>query len=198
MAKSKKITIGNFNQIIIRNIVIILVLTLIGALSAGLYARHKRITFFTAESSVILNIKVTQTDYKNAAMMAEILNNQETMKKAGKYLPANLRKNYSDGQLASAVSINSAPDSLVLKITARTTQENDSVKIANAVAEAAQAQLPKYSPNNSNVRILTRATQDNVSAKTTPSVKKYVVLGAALGLLVGMIFSFSITTWKSI
>lgn len=90
MAKSKKITIGNFNQIIIRNIVIILVLTLIGALSAGLYARHKRITFFTAESSVILNIKVTQTDYKNAAMMAEkgmmhsyeeILNNQETMKK---------------------------------------------------------------------------------------------------------------------
>lgn len=45
MAKSKKITIGNFNQIIIRNIVIILVLTLIGALSAGLYARHKRITF---------------------------------------------------------------------------------------------------------------------------------------------------------
>ena len=201
MAKSKKITIGNFNQIIIRNIVIILVLTLIGALSAGLYARHKRITFFTAESSVILNIKVTQTDYKNAAMMAEkgmmhsyeeILNNQETMKKAEKYLPANLRKNYSDGQLASAVSINSAPDSLVLKITARTTQENDSVKIANAVAEAAQTQLPKY------VRILTRATQDNVSAKTTPSVKKYVVLGAALGLLVGMILSFSITTWKSI
>lgn len=206
MAKSKKITIGNFNQIIIRNIVIILVLTLIGALSAGLYARHKRITFFTAESSVILNIKVTQTDYKNAAMMAEkgmmhsyeeILNNQETMKKQ-KNLPANLRKNYSDGQLASAVSINSAPDSLVLKITARTTQENDSVKIANAVAEAAQTQLPKYSPNNSNVRILTRATRDNVSAKTTPSVKKYVVLGAALGLLVGMIFSFSITTWKSI
>ena len=150
MAKSKKITIGNFNQIIIRNIVIILVLTLIGALSAGLYARHKRITFFTAESSVILNIKVTQTDYKNAAMMAEkgmmhsyeeILNNQETMKKAEKYLPANLRKNYSDGQLASAVSINSAPDSLVLKITARTTQENDSVKIANAVAEAAQTPL---------------------------------------------------------
>ena len=95
---TKKITIGNFNQIIIRNIVIILVLTLIGALSAGLYARHKRITFFTAESSVILNIKVTQTDYKNAAMMAEkgmmhsyeeILNNQETMKKAEKYLPAN-------------------------------------------------------------------------------------------------------------
>ena len=77
-------------------------------------------------------------------------------------------------------------------------KENDSVKIANAVAEAAQTQLPKYSPNNSNVRILTRATRDNVSAKTTPSVKKYVVLGAALGLLVGMILSFSITTWKSI
>ena len=207
MAKSKKITIGNFNQIIIRNLVIILVLTIIGALSAGLYARHKRITFFSAESSVILNVKVTHTDYKNAAMMAEkgmmhsyeeILNNRETMKKAERYLPANLRKNYSYEWLASVVNVNSSPDSLVLRITAGTTQENISVKIANAVARAAQTQLPQYSPNDSRVKILTRATRDNVSAKTTPSVKKYVVLGAALGLLVGMIFSFSITTWKSI
>lgn len=207
MAKSKKITIGNFNQIIMRNLVIILVLTIIGGVSAGLYARHKRITLFSADSSVIVNVKVTQTDSKNAAMMAEkgmmrsyeeIINNQQTMKAARRYLPSNLQKVYSPGQLASIVSVNSAPDSLVLKISARTTQENDSVKIANAVARATRTQLPQYSPNDSRVKILTRATRDNVSSKTTPSVKKYVVLGAALGLLVGMIFSFSITTWKSI
>lgn len=204
---SKKITVGNFSQVIIKNIVIILVLALIGGVGAGIYAKHKQTTFYSADSSVLLNVKVTQTSSKNAAVMAEkgmmksyeeIINDQATMKKAHSYLPAKLKKNYSAEQLASVVDVNSAPDSLILKITARTTQENDSVKIANAVAKAAQTQLSQYSPNNSKVRILTRATLDNVRSKTTPSVKKYAVLGVALGLLVGMILSFSITMWKNV
>ena len=128
----------------------------------------------------------------------KITGNQETMKVAKKYLPHKIKKAYSADEMSSAVNVNSDPDSLVLSIDVKTNKSTDSVKIANAVAKATQTQLPKYSPNNSRVQILTRANKDNVDSKTTPSTKKYVVLGAALGLLVGMILSFSVTTWKNI
>lgn len=206
MSKSNKFTVGKFSRIIVKNIIVILVLTIIGGLGAGLYAKHKKQTFYYANSSVLVNANLNRTDYKNSAVMAEkgmmktyekITGNQETMKVAKKYLPHKISKAYSTDKMSSAVNVNSAPDSLILSISAKTDKSGDSVKIANAVAKAAQTQLPKYSPNHSQVKILTRANSNNVDSNTTPSTKKYAVLGAALGLLVGMILSFSVTTWKN-
>lgn len=206
MSKSNKFTVGKFSRIIMKNIIVILVLTIIGGLGAGLYAKHKKQTFYYANSSVLVNTNLNRTDYKNSAVMAEkgmmktyekITGNQETMKVAKKYLPHKINKAYPTDRMSSAVNVNSAPDSLILSISAKTDKSGDSVKIANAVAKAARTQLPKYSPNHSQVKILTRANSDNVDSKTTPSVKKYTVLGAALGLLIGMILSFSVTTWKN-
>lgn len=206
MTKSNKFTVSKFSQIIMKNIIVILVLTIIGGLGAGLYAKHKKHTLYYADSSVLVNTNLTRTDYKNSAVMAEkgmmktyeeITNNQETMRIAKKYLPHKISKAYSTDEMSSAINVKSAPDSLVLSISAKTDKSSDSVKLVNAVAKATQAQLPKYSPNNSRVKILTKANSDNVNSKTTPSVKKYAVLGAALGLLVGMILSFSVTTWKN-
>lgn len=207
MSKSNKFTVGKFSRVLVKNIIVILVLTIIGGVGAGLYAKHKKQTSYYASSSVLINTNLTRTDYKNSAVMAEkgmmktyekITGNQETMKVAKKYLPHKIKKAYSADEMSSAVNVNSDPDSLVLSIDVKTNKSTDSVKIANAVAKATQTQLPKYSPNNSRVQILTRANKDNVDSKTTPSTKKYVVLGAALGLLVGMILSFSVTTWKNI
>lgn len=206
MSKSNKFTVGKFSRIIVKNIIVILVLTIIGGLGTGLYAKHKKQTFYYANSSVLVNANLNRTDYKNSAVMAEkgmmktyekITGNQETMKVAKRYLPHKISKAYSTDKMSSAVNVNSTPDSLILSISAKTDKSGDSVKIANAVAKAAQTQLPKYSPNHSQVKILTRANSNNVDSKTTPSTKKYTVLGAALGLLVGMILSFSVTTWKN-
>ncbi|MGN1283359.1 MAG: YveK family protein [Limosilactobacillus sp.] len=206
MSKSSKFTVGKFSRVIVKNIIVILVFAIIGGIGAGLYAKHKKQTFYYANSSVLVNANLNRTDYKNSAVMAEkgmmktyekITGNQETMRVAKKYLPHKIRKEYTADQLFSVVNVNSDPDSLVLGISARTDKSEDSVKIANAVAKAAQVQLPKYSPNNSRVQILTRANKENVASRTTPSTKKYAVLGAALGLLIGMILSFSVTTWKN-
>lgn len=206
MSKSNKFTVGKFSRVIVKNIIVILVFTIIGGIGAGLYAKHKKQTFYYANSSILVNANLNRTDYKNSAVMAEkgmmktyekITGNQETMRVAKKYLPHKINKEYSTDQLFSVVNVNSDPDSLVLGINARTDKSEDSVKIANAVAKAAQVQLPKYSPNNSHVQILTRANKENVTSRTTPSTKKYAVLGAALGLLIGMILSFSVTTWKN-
>lgn len=206
MSKAKKFTVRKFSRTVVKNITVILVLMVLCALGAGIYAQHKKNTTYFARTSVLVNANLTRTDYKNSAVMAEkgmmktyeeIAGNQETMKVAKRYLPHKIRKSYSADQLTSVVNTNSSPDSLVLRISAKTGNSNSSVKIANAVANAAKVQLPKYSPNNSKVKILTKADKDNVKTITTPSVKKYAVLGAALGLLVGMIISFSVTTWKN-
>lgn len=207
MTKSKKYTVNDFSRILIKNIIVIVILAIVGALGAGMYAKHKKTTTFSARSGVLVITNVDQTDYKNSAVMAEkgmmktyeeIAGNQTTTKQARKYLPQRLKKNYDPERLASVVDVNSNPDSLILHIGAKTDSEKDSVTIANAVAKAAAKELPKYSLNHSQVRIVTQATKDSVVSRTTPSVKKYTVLGAALGLLIGMIISFSVTTWKKI
>ena len=128
----------------------------------------------------------------------EIVNNQETMKKAQKYLPKKIKKQYSADQLGAVVNVDSNPDSLILNINAKTSEAKNSVEIANAVAKASTKQLPQYSPNRIKVRVVNRANNDNIHSVTTPSIKKYAVLGAALGLLIGMIISFSVSTWKNI
>ena len=42
--------------------------------------------------------------------------------------------------------------------------------------------------------MLSKANEENVDTITKPSAKKYAVVGAALGVLVGMILSFSVTS----
>lgn len=207
MVKSKKYTVNDFSRILIKNIIVIVILAIICALGAGMYAKHKQVTTYSAQASVLVTANIDQTDYKNSAVMAEkgmmktyeeIAGNQETMKQARKYLSKGLKKNYSVDQLTSVVDINSNPDSLILHIGAKTDSEKNSVEISNAIAKAAAKQLPKYSLNHDQAQVVTQASKDNVTSRTTPSVKKYTVLGAALGVLVGMIISFSVTTWKKI
>ncbi|MBB1099662.1 capsular biosynthesis protein [Limosilactobacillus sp. WF-MT5-A] len=207
MTKSNKFTVGKINQIIWKNILIIIVFTVLCGLIGGLYAKHKRNTSYLAKSSVIIEANLQNTDYKNSAIMAEkgmmktyeeIVNNQETMKKAQKYLPKKIKKQYSADQLGAAVNVDSNPDSLILNINAKTSEAKNSVEITNAVAKASTKQLPQYSPNRIKVRVVNRANNDNIHSVTTPSIKKYAVLGAALGLLIGMIISFSVSTWKNI
>lgn len=205
MTKQRNYTLGSMSKIITKNILIIGILTILGAVIGGLYANNKKTTNYFADSTVMINANLNNTDYKNSTLLAEkgmmktyeeIAGNQESMLIAKKYLPKEMRKSLTVEEMMSAVKVNSSPDSLILNFSVKTESSTDSVEIANAVAKAATLILPKYSQNNSIVKVLTRANKKNVNSNTTPSVKKYIVMGASLGLLVGMIFSFSITTWK--
>ncbi|MCD7124495.1 capsular biosynthesis protein [Limosilactobacillus caviae] len=205
MTKQRNYTLGSMSKIITKNILIIGILTILGAVIGGLYANNKKTTNYFADSTVMINADLNNTDYKNSALLAEkgmmktyeeIAGNQESMLTAKKYLPKKMRKSLTVEEMMSAVKVNSSPDSLILNFSVKTENSTDSVEIANAVAKAATLILPKYSQNNNTVKVLTRANKKNINSNTTPSVKKYIVMGASLGLLVGLIFSFSITTWK--
>ena len=66
----------------------------------------------------------------------------------------------------------------------------DAAKIVNAAAEAVQKELPRLKAGAGTVTPLAKATADDVTSKTTPKAKKYAVVGAALGGLVGIVISF--------
>ena len=79
---------------------------------------------------------------------------------------------------------------------ATTKSKYDSVEIANSSAKAFIKELPKVQTGVNNVRIIDKATKLNTTSKTSPSVKKYVAVGIALGGLIGLIISFMFITSK--
>ena len=115
---------------------------------------------------------------------------------ARKYLPKKLQHKYSADMIKEDVNAITHPQSLVMKIKVRTGDASDSVAIANAVARGFQKELPKVQPGAGNVRLLSRATSDDVEVNTTPNKKKYITVGLALGALVGLVVSFTVVTWK--
>ena len=62
------------------------------------------------------------------------------------------------------------------------------------MGKAFQKKLPQIDKNAGSVSLLSKANEENVDTITKPSAKKYAVVGAALGVLVGMILSFSVTS----
>lgn len=202
----RQYTIRDINSVIKRNIIIIVILTMVGALCACLYAKKKQVTTYTAKSSVIVGQNLTNVNYKNSAVQAElgmmksyeeVTESDSTLLIAHRNLSKHDKKLISEDDLSSDVTVNSHPNSVVLSIMATSSNRSKSVKMANAVAKASVSQIKKYSPVDSQVKIMSIARKKGAVSHTHPSVKKYTVLGAAIGLLIGMIASFSITTWKN-
>ena len=69
--------------------------------------------------------------------------------------------------------------------------------IVNATAKAMKEELPQLQPGSGKVTLLQKATVNNTDSKTTPSTKKYVVVGFALGALLGLIIEFVVFTVKN-
>lgn len=202
---NRQYSVDDMSKIVKRNILIIVVLMILGGLCAGLYAKKKQVTTYSAKSLVMVGQNLNHTDYKNSAVQAEmgmmksyeeVVESDKTISLAHQNLSKHDRKNISESKLKSDISANSHPNSVVLTVTASTDNKSNAVKMANAVAKASVGQIEKYSPLSSNARVLSTANKKTVTSKTHPSAKKYAVLGAALGILIGMIVSFSLTTWK--
>ena len=58
--------------------------------------------------------------------------------------------------------------------------------------------LPEIDKRAGNVQLLAKSTINSVDSITKPSFKKYVAVGSALGILIGMVIAFSVTTWKKL
>lgn len=180
---------------------------LIGGLFAGLYAKHKKTTTYTAKANIFVGHNLNRTDYKNSQVMADLnmvgsykdmIDDPQVMSKAHSYLPKKIRHEYTTGDVADGVSVDSHPQSLVLTIKAKAKTAREATELVNVTSKAADQELPKMTPNVGEVKPLAKAKVKDAGSITTPSTKKYVVLGAALGILIGMLVSFAVTTWKKV
>ena len=109
-----------------------------------------------------------------------------------------VRLYHSASEIQSMIRVKTVDQSLVLDVSVRADRAKDATKIVNAVVDAAQTELPKMSPSVGTVSTFAKAKTSDATSQTSPSAKKYALLGAAVGLLVGMVLAFSITTWKNL
>ncbi|QLQ60882.1 chain-length determining protein [Limosilactobacillus reuteri] len=190
-----------------KSLLIIIVLAILGGGIMGIRAKRHQSTTYTAKTNIVIshdlkiNDNKSQDNIVNAdlSMMPtyeEIAKNMTVSKEARQYLSSKMKKDYSQNDINSAIDAKTQPQSLVLTLEATTKSKEDSVTIANASAKAFVKELPKVQPGVENVRIVDKATKSDTSSKTSPSIKKHVAVGVALGGLVGLIISFVFITSK--
>lgn len=207
----KSYNLRNLSPAFIKAFIFTVVLAIIGGIGMFGYAKHKQRTTYTAERFVLISHDINEnkqaTSYNQSITVADlnmmpsyedIIENEQVAQNARKYLPAKLQKHYSASDISTAISAKSRQQSLVLKVSAETSSPTESVSIVNAVTKSFEKQLPKIQPGAGQVHLLAKATKENVSSSTTPSKKKYLAAGVALGGLVGIIISFVAITWRKL
>ena len=127
-----------------------------------------------------------------------MINSRQVMETAYKKLPPKVRKQTTAKNLESDIKSDSNPTSLVITIRATSQNPKASISYVNAVAMAAKKELPKMQRGVGNIYVYPKATVNNVSSQTHGSVKKWTLVGGALGIIVGMLLSFMMTTWRHI
>lgn len=205
----KAYSLKQLNGPFIKAAILTVILALLGGGAMFGYAKHKQKTTYTATRYVLISHNVTQQnpdrnnpvstdDLNMMPSYADIAENELIAKEARPYLPKKVRKANSANQINEAVSAKTSPQSLVLKLSAKTGQAKDSVLIVNAVAKSLQKELPELQPGAGQVHLLAAAQKANVTSETTPNKKKYTLVGVALGGLLGLIISFIAITWTKL
>lgn len=208
----KKYTLKNMWHSYGKGLIVVIIFALLGALALGGRAMKKKSTTYTASRQIVISHNITNNlssnnNNSNTSIVAEDSNMMPTYKdiaenavianKARTYLSHSMRKKYSADDIKSSISAKVSQQSLVMDLKSKTKSSKDSVKIVNAVSRAMKNELPRLQPGSGRVTLLQKATNDDVSSETTPSVKKHAVVGFALGALLGLIIDFIVITIKN-
>lgn len=204
--KNNKITNNKLSKIIWKNIIIILVFTVIFGAVGALYAKHKKHTVYESERSIMTSHSYrgananeeVQADISLGKTYSKIIESPDVAKDARKSLPKKLRKKYDSNQINSMINATPVDQTTIIKVSAKSDSAKDSTAIVNAVTKAATEKIPQKVPNSGKVSQFSKATSSDSQSKTTPSTKKLALLGSAVGFLLGMVVSFSITTWQKL
>lgn len=208
----KEYTLKHFIKTFGKSICVVIIFALIGAVAMGLDAKHKKSTTYTASRDIVIAHNITRefensNNNNNDSLVAEDTNMMPTYKDiaknrviavaAHKNLSKRDRAKYSVDDVNGAIDAEITPQSLVMKLKAQSGSAKESIAIANATAKAMKQKLPSLQPGAGRVTLLQKASSSDVTSKTTPSTKKYAVVGLALGGLLGIIVSFVVVTIKN-
>lgn len=206
----KKYSLQDIVKIVLKNIVVIIIFAIIGGLGFSGLAKYKnRVSSYSSERNVLIahdlsdttgsnRAALQTTDFKSVQTHMSLLKDRKFTEQARKLLSKKLRKEYSVEDLQHAVTFKSSPNSLVIEVLSEANSAANSAAITNAFSKAIKNELPNIVPDSGEVTLLAKAKKSDATVKTGPSIKKYLILGVALGTLVGMVIVFCKTTWKKI
>lgn len=192
-------------KIIIKNCLLIIIFTIIFGVLGYFYAQHKQSTVYKTNQNLIINHNYTgesandelQADMGLAKTYEKVIEGNAVVKRAKKYLPNNLQKKYDSKEIAGMINAHVIPGTTMIEISATSSSAGTSAKLTNAMARAAEKEVPNQIPSGS-VKSVSRTSKNDAESITTPSRKKYTTLGLAVGFLFGMVIAFSITTWTKL
>ncbi|RRG10396.1 MAG: lipopolysaccharide biosynthesis protein [Lactobacillus sp.] len=206
---NKSLTVNDIIKIIWKNIIWVILFGVIGAGAMGGFAKVRQHTTYSASrsimiahdtSSALVKSKDSQVkaDLNMVQTYADLAKDPIVLNKVAKELKGDLSKKVTADELSSMVTVETKPDSLVVSIKASSSNAKDAVKIANKTATVFAKKLPQLATDPGDVTTLAKANKESLTSTTSPSAKKYAVLGLAAGLVIGIAVAFSITSWKKI
>lgn len=204
--QEKKYSINDLIKVITHNIIVIVLFAIIGAGCFFAIAKHKQVTMYSAERDIMISHNLSnrnaqgmlKTDLMMIPTYKDMISSRQVMSTAYKELPKGVRSHTTVDDLASSIKTDSNPESLVITIKATDQNPRAAVDYVNTVAKASQKELPKMQRGTGEVYVYPQANRKNVTSQTHGSVKKWTLVGGALGIVVGMLLSFMITTWRHI
>lgn len=208
----KKNTLNNILEKYGKPFIVIIIFAFIGALVMGGVAKKKKTTTYTATRQIVIAHNISEENQRsNSNSINSIVNDDTNMmptykdiaengiiaNRARTYLSKSMKKKYSTADIENSVSAKVSPQSLVMDLKVKTSSASDSAKIVNSVANAMRRELPRLQPGSGQVTLLQKANIHSVNSDTKPSVEKYIVVGLALGGLLGLIIEFVIITIRN-
>ena len=201
---NRNLTLNNIWKVIWKNVIVIVLLMIIGGAGGYLYAHHKKTTTYEAERNVLIAHRHTGPDANDQFMSdmgmmktySKIVESNDVANATHKNLPKKLRKEYSAKQISSMVSARPIDQSTIMNVSVEAGNAKDATTLVNCVTKSSVNEIKRIVPSAGTVRLFAKAKTADAVSHTSPSSKKYTLLGAAVGLLVGMVISFSVTTWK--
>lgn len=199
-------------QMFWKSVILILVLAVLGGGAMGYRAKKQQHTTYTASQEIVISHNlnensnssdngqdsITNADLNMMPTYAKIAEDETISETAHKMLPKSIKKHYSVQDVNDAIRAVPHQQSLVLSIKAKTGSAKASVAIANATAKAVKKDLPKLQPGAGTVTLLAKPTTKSATSETLPHAKKYAMVGAAMGGLIGIVISFVVITLKDL
>lgn len=203
---NNKVDLRGISHTIWKNLLIILTMTIVFGIMAGLYANHKKHTVYMAERNIMTERSYNgssaneelQADINLGKTFAQIIESKDVAKAAHKALPLSIRKKYSVKDINSIVDAHPIMQTTIIEVKVKANSARNASSITNAVVNASTDQIVRKVPSVTEIKPFAKVDANETQSTTSPSVKKYTLLGAAIGFLLGMVISFSITTWKKL
>ncbi|WP_283621867.1 Wzz/FepE/Etk N-terminal domain-containing protein [Limosilactobacillus avium] len=204
--QDNKISLKNISKIVWHNIVVIVIATLLFGLLGGLYAKHKQHTDYISTRNLMTSRSYrgnaaneeVQADINLGSTYSKIVKSDNVARAAHRSLPKDIRKEYSTKQLGTIVKAHPVTQTTMVEVSVKAGTAKASSKIVNAITDAAAKQIPRRVPSSGKISLFAKATADDAQSVTTPSIKKFTLIGAAVGFLLGMVLAFSVTTWTKL